>query len=84
MRRGPVQATGDMTVVFNAGQNCRQRLRTWPPAGWHYIGSVQARDCPELTRCPHPGAAWGHKERFGGLTAFDTRREVYGASAAPS
>ena len=45
----------------------------------HYIGSVPASDCPDLTALPASLRAIVDQERFGGLTAFDTRREVYGA-----
>ena len=69
-----------MTVVFDAGQNSAANFAHLAASGLHYIGSVPASDCPDLTALArHPGAALVDKERFGGLTAFDTRREVYGA-----
>ena len=40
---------------------------------------MPASDCPDLTALPASGAAVVDKDRFGGLTAYDTRREVYGA-----
>ena len=45
----------------------------------HYIGSVPASNCPDLTALPASKRVIVGTKRFGGLTAFDTRREVYGA-----
>src|SRR5271169_3522871 len=53
----------EMTVVFDAGQNSAGNFAYLARAGLHYIGSVPASHCPDLT----------------GLTAYDTRRTVYGA-----
>ena len=69
----------DMTAVFDAGQNSADNFAHLAGAGLHYIGSVPASDCPDLTALPASKRVIVDKERFGGLTAFDTRREVYGA-----
>jgi len=69
----------DMTVVFDAGQNSAGNFAHLAGAGLHHIGSVPASDCPDLTALPASRRVIVNKERFGGLTAFDTRREVYGA-----
>ena len=42
-------------------------------------GSVPASDCPDLTALPASARTIVDRERFGGLTACDTRREVYEA-----
>jgi transposase len=69
---------GDMTVVFDAGQNSDANFADLAATGLHYVGSVPASDCPDLlarpakARRPVPG--------YPGLTAVDTRREVYGAT----
>ena len=68
-----------MTVVFDAGQNSEANFAHLASGGLHYIGSVPASDCPDLTALPASRRSLVDKERFGGLTAFDTRREVYGA-----
>src|SRR5271166_5577379 len=47
-------------------------------AGLRYIGSVPASDCPDLTALPASRRTIVDKDRFGGLTACDTRRIVYG------
>jgi transposase len=69
----------DMTVVFDAGQNSAANFEHLAGSGLHYIGSVPASDCPDLTALPASKRSLVDKDRFGGLTAFDTRREVCGA-----
>jgi len=69
----------DMTVVFDAGQNSEANFAHLAGAGLQYIGSVPASDCPDLTALPASVRTIVGKDRFGGLTAFDTRRTVYGA-----
>ncbi|MGH3857562.1 MAG: IS1634 family transposase, partial [Pseudonocardiaceae bacterium] len=69
----------DMTVVFDAGQNSQDNFAHLSSSGLRYIGSVPASDCPDLTALPATARGVIDQRRFGGLTAFDTRREVYGA-----
>jgi transposase len=69
----------DMTVVFDAGQNSADNFAHLAGTGLHYIGSVPASDCPDLTALPAGKRTVVGKDRFGGLTAWDTRRETYGA-----
>ena len=40
---------------------------------------VPASDCPDLTALPATVRGIVDERRFGGLTAYDTRRVVYGA-----
>ena len=68
----------DMTVVFDAGQNSEANFAHLAGAGLRYIGSVPASDCPDLTAMPASRRTIVDKDRFGGLTACDTRRIVYG------
>jgi transposase len=69
----------DMTVVFDAGQNSEANFAHFAQTGLHYIGSVPASDCPDLTALPASRRTLVDEDRFGGLTACDTRRTVYGA-----
>jgi transposase len=69
----------DMTVVFDAGQNSEANFAHLAGSGLDYIGSVPASDCPDLTALPASRRSVVDTDRFGGLTACDTRREVYGA-----
>jgi transposase len=68
----------DMTVVFDAGQNSQDNFTYLAGTGLHYVGSVPASDCPDLTALPATARAVVDEGRFGGLTACDTRRAVYG------
>jgi len=72
-------ATAGMTVVFDAGQNSEANFAHLAAAGLHYVGSVPASDCPDLTVLPASARTIVDKDRFGGLTALDTRRVTYGA-----
>jgi transposase len=72
------QGGTEMTVVFDAGQNSEANFAHLAGTDLHYIGSVPASDCPDLTALPASVRAIADPERFGGLTAFDTRRQVYG------
>jgi transposase len=76
---GVPAGAADMTVVFDAGQNSAGNFAHLAGAGLHYIGSVPASDCPGLTALPATARSIIDKDRFGGLTACDTRREAYGA-----
>ena len=69
----------DLTVVFDAGQNSQANFAHLAGTGLHYIGSVPASDCPDLTALPASVRGIVDERRFGKLTAYDTRREVYGA-----
>ena len=75
---GVPAAAADMTVVFDAGQNSGDNFAHLAGTGLHYIGSVPASDCPDLTALPASVRSVVDQDRFGGLTAFDTRRAVYG------
>jgi transposase len=73
------QQPAEMTVVFDAGQNSEDNFARLAATGLRYVGSVPASDCPDLTALPASARAVVDEGRFGGLTAHDTRREVYGA-----
>ena len=78
--RGPAGGDGpaDMTVVFDAGQNSGGNFAHLAGTGLRYVGSVPASGCPDLTALPASARIIIDKQRFGGLTALDTRRVVYG------
>ena len=67
-----------MTVVFDAGQNSEGNFAHLAGTGLHYIGPVPASDCPDLTALPASARTVVDADRFGGLTACDTRRVTYG------
>src|ERR1035438_1795707 len=68
----------DMTVVFDAGQNSEDNFACLAGTGLRYVGSVPASDCPDLTALPASARSTVDQECFGALTAYDTRRVVYG------
>jgi transposase len=73
-----LQAPG-ITVVFDAGQNSEANLADFAATGMHYVGSVPASDCPDLLALPASKRSVVDRDRFAGLTAFDTRLAAYGA-----
>jgi len=72
-------ATGtDMTVVFDAGQNSATNFALLADTNLHYVGSVPASDCPDLLARPASARTLVDPDRYGGLSAYDTRRVTYG------
>ena len=67
-----------MTVVFDAGQNSTANFEHLRQSGLHYVGSVPPSDCPDLLALPAADRKTVDNKRHPGLTAIDTRREVYG------
>ena len=67
-----------MTVVFDAGQNSTANFEHLRESGLHYVGSVPPSDCPDLLALPAADRKTVDNKRYPGLTAIDTRREVYG------
>ena len=68
----------EMTVVFDAGQNSDANFALLAGTGLRYVGSVPASDCRDLLALPAAARSVADESRFGGLTACDTRRAVYG------
>jgi transposase len=68
----------DMTVVFDAGQNSAANFAVLADTNLDYVGSVPASDCADLLALPATARSIVDDDRFPGLTAFDTRRVVYG------
>ncbi len=68
----------DLTVVFDAGQNSTANFQHLIDAELAFIGSVPPSDCPDLLALPATDRALVDAHRFGGLTALETRRVVYG------
>ena len=81
---GVPAAAADMTVVFDAEQNSEANFTHLTAAGLHYIGSVPASDCPDLTALSASKRSVVDKDRFGGLTAYAPAATSTARSAAPS
>ena len=71
------QDGAEMTVVFDAGQNSEANFALLAGTNLHYVGSVPASDCRDLLAVPASARPVVDADRFG-LTAYDTRRVVYG------
>jgi transposase len=78
-RSGVAAEAAGMTVVFDAGQNSEANFAHLAAAGLSWIGSVPASDCPDLLALPASARSIVDADRFGQLTACDTRRPAYGA-----
>ena len=68
----------EMTVVFDAGQNSEANFALLAGTNLHYVGSVPASDCRDLLAVPAYARTVVDEDRFGQLTAYDTRRVIYG------
>jgi transposase len=78
-RAGVAAEAARMTVVFDAGQNSEANFAHLAAARLSWIGSVPASDCPDLLALPASARSIVDADRFGQLTACDTRRQAYGA-----
>lgn len=70
-RLGTRQA-GEVTVVFDTGQHAQLDL----DSGLHFVGALPLADFPDLLA--RPASSRRPVERFPGLTALDTRTQVFG------
>src|SRR5699024_130073 len=75
----PGRSPAEMTVVFDAGQNSHANFTTLTETKLHYVGSVPAWHCPDLLALPAKARTVVDPDQHGALTAYDTRRETYGA-----
>ncbi len=70
----------EMTVVFDAGQNSEANFAVLADTNLHYVGSVPASDCGDMLTVPAAARSVVDADRFGRLSAYDTRRVVYGTN----
>ena len=64
----------EMTVVFDAGQNSEANFALLAGTKLRYVGSVPASDGRDLLAVPADARAVVDVDRFGQLTAYNTRR----------
>lgn len=67
-----------VTVVFDAGQNSTANFTHLSESGLSFVGSIPPSDCPNLLALPANARTTVDADRFGGLTALEARREVFG------
>jgi hypothetical protein len=75
----PHTSAGEVTVVFDAGQNSHANFAYLAQSGLHYVGSVPPSDHLDLPALPASRRALVDADRFPGVTAVEARREIYGA-----
>jgi len=69
----------ELTVVFDAGQNSAGNFAHLTDTGLHFVGSLPPSDHPDLLVLPASVREVVDPERFGGLSAYDTRATALGA-----
>ena len=70
--------TSIITVVFDAGQNSADNFAHLTATGLHYVGSTPPSDHPDLLDTPASRRRPVPGDRFAGVTALQTRKQVYG------
>ncbi len=76
--RAVAGTSGEMTVVFDAGQNSKANFALLDGSGLHFVGSVPPSDCPDLLALAAKDRKPVHKQRYPDLTTIDTRRTIFG------
>ena len=71
-------AVGEVTVVFDAGQNSTANFEHLRGTGIGYVTSLPPSDHPDLTAMPKRRRRAVDTERFPGLTALQVRKTIYG------
>ena len=70
--------SAEVTVVFDAGQNSEPNFAHLVESGLHYVGSAPPSDHADLLALTSSARKPVDPERFGGLSALETRRTIYG------
>ena len=70
---------GELTVVFDAGQNSAANFAHLAEVGLHFIGSLPPSDYPELLALPARRRAVIDAARYPGLTGYETTALALGA-----
>jgi transposase len=68
------------TVVFDAGQNSEANFAHLASSGLHFVGSLPPSDFPDLLALPASKRRPVDAEQYPGLTAYDTRKVVFGTN----
>ena len=77
--RALAAAEEELTVVFDAGQNSTANFTHLAEVGLHFVGSLPPSDHPELLAIPARRRTRVDADRYGGLTAVETRADALGA-----
>ena len=71
-------AIPEVTVVFDAGQNSASNFTRVTDTDLAFVGSIPPSQVSDLLSIPAAERSVVDKNRFGGLSAVETRRVVYG------
>jgi transposase len=71
-------APGEVTVVFDAGQNSAANFEHLRATGIGYVTSLPPSDHPDLTALPKRRRRIVDRQRFDALTALQVRKTIYG------
>lgn len=69
---------GQITVVFDAGQNSSANFADLRASGIGYVTSLPPSDHPDLLALPKRSRRRVDQTRFAGLTALQRRKDIYG------
>ena len=69
---------GELTLVFDAGQNSDDNFALFEGSPLHFVGSLPPSDHSDLLAVPKSAYRPVDKQRFPGLSAFEARKEVFG------
>jgi transposase len=69
---------GELTLVFDAGQNSHDNFALFEGSSLHFVGSLPPSDHPDLLAVAKSRYRPVDKDRFPGLSAFETRKSVFG------
>jgi len=69
---------GELTLVFDAGQNSADNVELVEDSPLHFVGSLPPSDHPELLAVGKARYRAVDAGRFPGLSAFETRKVVFG------
>jgi len=69
---------GELTLVFDAGQNSADNIELCEDSPLHFVGSLPPSDHPDLLAVPKGRYRAVDQQRFVGLTAFETTKVVFG------
>lgn len=71
-------ATGRLTLVYDAGQNSDDNYKLLDGSPLHFVGSLPPSDHPELLAVAKSRYKIVDNDAFAGLTAFETTKVVFG------
>jgi transposase len=69
---------GELTLVYDAGQNSADNLELMAGSPLHFVGSLPPSDHPDLLAVPKSRYRAVDHKRFPGLGAFETTKRVFG------